>query len=111
MARISRRHFLEEAARAGVGVAAVPLLDRVTWAAAAGANDRIRVAVMGVRGRGRSHVAALLAQPNLEIAYLCDVDKEAIGPMFSPVEKAGGKAPVVVQDIRKVLEDKTIDAV
>src|SRR5207249_9152767 len=96
MISMNRRTFLVRSAV----VAAVPLLDRVTWAAAAGANERIRVAVMGVRGRGRSHVAALLAQPNVEIAYLCDVDKDVVGPSVARIEKASGKAPVVVQDVR-----------
>src|SRR5437868_2052412 len=103
---MNRRDFLT----ASAALAAVPLLDSATWSAARGASDRIRVAVMGVRGRGKAHVAALLAQPNVEIAYVCDVDKDVVGPVVSRIEKAGGKAPVVVQDVRKVLEDKSVDA-
>src|SRR3954452_4493619 len=93
----TRRAFLAGTAT----LATTALLDSKVWSGARAANDRIRVAVMGVRGRGRSHVAALLAQPDAEIAYLCDVDKEVLGPVVSQVEKGGGKAPAVVQDVRK----------
>src|SRR5437763_4539074 len=104
---MNRRSFLARSA----ALAATSLLPSATWAAAPGANDRLRVAVVGLRGRGKSHVTALLAQPNVEIAYLCDVDKDAIGPALTRVEKAAGKAPAAVQDVRKILEDKSIDAV
>ncbi|MBY0526850.1 MAG: Gfo/Idh/MocA family oxidoreductase [Gemmataceae bacterium] len=104
MTRMTRRSFLAVSA-------AAPLLGRAAYASLLGANDRIRVAVMGVRGRGRSHVDSYLAIPNVEVAYICDVDKNVVGPMVTKVEKASGKAPVVVSDIRKVLEDKSIDAI
>jgi len=103
---MNRRIFLTQLS----ALAAVPELDSITWAGSRGANDRIRVAVAGVKGRGRSHIAALLAQPNVEIAYLCDADKDVVGPALGLIEKAGAKAPVVVQDVRKVLQDKTVDA-
>src|SRR5262245_57755771 len=105
MARISRRSFLAHSATLAV---ATPFLNSATWAAAAGAGERIRVAVTGVRGRGRSHIAALLAQSNVEVACICDADLEVVGNAVKSVEKASGKAPLVVQDIRKVLEDKSI---
>jgi predicted dehydrogenase len=69
------------------------------------------VGVVGVRGRGKSHIAALLAQPNVEIAYICDADKDVVGPALEQIQKAGGKAPTVVQDVRQVLQDKTVDAI
>src|SRR5262249_37348919 len=72
---------------------------------------RIRVAVMGVRGRGQSHVTALLAQRGVEIAYVCEVDASVVGPVVSKIEKAGVKTPTVVQDIRKVLDDAAVDAI
>ena len=71
-------------------------------ACAPGANDRVRVAVMGVRGRGQSHVTTLLAQPGVEITHLCEVDSNVVGAVVSRIDKASGKAPGVVEDIRKV---------
>ncbi len=109
MLSLTRRDFLSHSA--AVAATALPLLNSATWAAAPGANDRIRVAVMGVRGRGRPHITALLAQPNVEVAYVCDADTAVVGPAVTQIEKAGGKAPTVVQDIRKVLADKTVDAI
>ncbi len=103
---MNRRSFLAHSA----ALATVPLLDSVTWSAAPGANERIRVAVMGVRGRGQAHIAALLGQPNVEIVYLCDADTSVVGPALGRIEKAGAPAPKVVQDVRKVLDDKSINA-
>lgn len=104
---MNRRDFL---ARAGATLISAPLLAS-SVRAVSGANERIRVAVMGVRGRGRSHVAELLRIPEVDIPYICDVDKSVVGPMVERVAKARGKEPVVVADIRKVLDDKSIDAV
>lgn len=102
---MTRRSFLKTTA------AAAGMLPASAWADTPGANERIRVGVMGVKGRGRSHIAALLAMKDVEIAYLCDVDKNVVGPAVQMIEKAGGRPPKIVADIRQVLEDKTLNAI
>jgi predicted dehydrogenase len=67
--------------------------------------------VMGVRQRGRQQIDAFLKIPEVEIACICDVD-EAVGrKQVDRIRDATGKAPFLEKDIRKVLEDKSIDAV
>ncbi len=73
-----------------------------------GANDRIRVGVMGL-GRGMAHVRGAIANKNVEVAYVCDIDTNRIASAVKDTEKRQGKAPVGVQDFRRILEDKNVD--
>jgi predicted dehydrogenase len=74
-------------------------------------NDTIRVACVGVRGRGRNHMNAYNRMANVEIAAICDVDESVLNAAVAAVEKAKGKRPMAFTDLRKLLEDKSIDAV
>ena len=112
----SRREFLERgailsAATAALGSGAVAA-EKPVATAARGAGDRLRVAVVGVRSRGMSHVGGFLSKStNAEITVVCDCDKDVIGKAMTSIEKAQGKAPQFEQDIRKVVEDKNIDVI
>jgi len=75
------------------------------------ANDTVRVACVGIRGRGRAHISELSKVPNVEIAALCDVDEHVLAQRLGDVEKMGRKRPATFVDFRKLLEDKSIDAV
>ncbi len=77
----------------------------------AGANDTIRVACVGVRGQGKVHVARYGAMPNVEVAAICDIDETVQKACVATMEGAGKKRPAVYTDLRKLLEDKSIDAV
>ena len=48
---------------------------------------------------------------NLELATVCDVDESVIGARLAAFEKLGGKRPQVYTDIRKLLDDRSIEAV
>ena len=74
-------------------------------------NDTIRVACVGVRGRGRDHMSAYNQMANVEIAAVCDVDESVLNAAVAAVEKAKGKRPMAFTALRKLLEDKSIDAV
>lgn len=78
-----------------------------------GANDRLRIAVAGLNGRGKSHIDGWLGQDNVEIAYVIDPDEKVLGRTVELVqEKSGGKSnPKGVADVRKALDDKTLDAI
>jgi predicted dehydrogenase len=102
MTEINRRHFL-------MSSAALPMALKAS--ALQSPNDTVRVAVVGFNGRGRSHISAYLKMPNVEIAALCDVDQEVLDKGCKMVEAAGKKRPATFTDIRKVLDDKSIDAV
>ncbi len=77
----------------------------------AGPNDRVRVAVVGTRRQGGVHIRMYLAMPDVEVAALCDVDESVLGKAVGDVEAAGRKRPAAYIDYRKLLEDRSIDAV
>ena len=74
-------------------------------------NDTVRVAVIGCGGRGSSHVGAWTSQPNVELAALVDVDDSHTERYNGNLVKKDKKPVPTFRDIRKVLDDKTIDAV
>lgn len=78
-----------------------------------GANDKIRVAIIGVNGRGVSHIDGFLEQAQADIAYLVDPDQNVLAKQLKSVEtkSKGLHKPLGVADLRRVLEDKTIDAI
>jgi predicted dehydrogenase len=98
---MERRHFLLRS------MAAAPLSAH----ALASANDTVRVAVVGLRGQGNSHIKSYLGMKNVEIVALCDVDESVLNRRLDEVEKASGKRPKGVWDYRRLLEDSSIDAV
>jgi predicted dehydrogenase len=75
------------------------------------ASGRMRIAVAGVRGRGESHVEAFAGMKDVEVAYICDVDTGVAEPLMRYVEQKQGKRPIFVQDYRRVLADRSVDAV
>jgi predicted dehydrogenase len=112
--RQSRREFLENsmfaAAAAVVGSAAVPSFQREVRAV--GANERIGMAVIGTRGRGGEHISEWTRHyPESEITAVCDIDDGVLGKSVERIEKAQGTKPTGYRDIRKLMEDKTVDAV
>ena len=77
-----------------------------------GANDTLRVAVIGTNGRGLAHVECLTdGLPNVTVAAICDVDDRAIAKGIKETLKRQKSEPKGIKDFRKVLEDKSIDAV
>lgn len=108
MDSLTRRSFMKTSA-AGAGAAASILLgtSKTSWA---GANERVRIAVMGINGRGRSHLGGFSKLKNVEIAAICDVDSRLFPAVVKDLTK-NGKAPRTEQDIRVLLEDPDIDAI
>src|SRR5436190_8978251 len=76
-----------------------------------GANDKVNVAVVGVGGRGSAHVREYLGIPNAHIGALCDVNTAATERNEQVVVKSQADKPKIYQDLRKLYEDKDIDAV
>ena len=74
-------------------------------------TDKLRVAVVGVNGRGMSHVSGFLGKNNCEITTVCDCDEAVVGRAMKAIEGKQGKAPKYEKDIRKVIADKDIDVV
>ncbi len=108
---LSRRDFLKTTSGA---LAATTLgAPMILPSAARGANERIRVAVLGVNGRGQDHISGYMnhSKDNVEVAVLCDPDLEVAGKRAKSFESKYGKPVQIVQDLRKVFDDKSIDVV
>src|SRR5690606_1409993 len=75
-----------------------------------GANDKIRIAAMGVNSSGLDLARNFAAQLNCEVTYVCDVDQRASNIGITRVEGSQKRRPKAEQDVRKALEDKNLDA-
>jgi hypothetical protein len=113
---LSRRDFVERALIAASAALAVDV-GRQTVVAAdepaprkVGPNDKIRVAVIGVNGQGGAHLGEWLKNPDSELVAVCDCDPAAFKKHADKFAKMA-KPPRYEPDVRKLLEDKTIDAV
>ena len=104
---MERRDFVKTSA----GALLAGSLGNGTRVSARSANDTVRVAVIGFRGQGGTHIRNYLRMQNVEVAALCDVDPTVLAKGVADVEKASGKKPATFSDVRKLLEDKSIDAV
>jgi predicted dehydrogenase len=102
MKALSRRSFLKTSL---AGAAACSLSPR-SWSQVRGANGDIRMAVVGINGRGESHISEFSKMNGVRLAALCDVDLDVLerrARNLNGVQK--------YQDVRKLLESKEIDAV
>jgi predicted dehydrogenase len=118
---IDRRRFLYDSAALATSLSAFAAATGADAARAAdpaadgakpgGPNDVLRVAVVGVRGRGMEHIAGWAAnRKDVKITTICDADENVIGKAMKAVTVLnGGTAPAYVQDFRKLLDDKEID--
>ncbi len=108
--RQNRRHFLKQTAAGGF--AAVVVAGTNASARVLGANDRMRIAIVGVNGRGVEHIRCLSNRKDaVEIAYIVDPDSRLFASRIKMVEDRAGVTPKCVQDLRKVLDDNKIDAI
>src|SRR5512140_520218 len=108
---VSRREFIKSGT-AGASAAALAGLRFVTRPERVfGANDRVRVCVVGLHGQGWAHVNRYLKMSNVEVTALCDMDENVINQRLAEMEKNGWAKPKTFVDLRKALEDKSIDAV
>ncbi len=118
----SRREFIKKAAAGALFTAVAPgmvksetiKIPTILTEGAKGANDRIRIAVLGINGRGKTHIDEIMGlskKSNVEVVALCDPDREVLEQRAKEFESKYGKKVIIEQDFRKTYEDKTIDAV
>lgn len=101
----TRRDFMKSSMAAGAGLVMASPFSRVR-----GANDDIRVAAVGIGGRGGSHIRAFDNMSGVRVAALCDVDRNILDRCTKPFKDANKPIDTYV-DIRQLLEDKNIDAI
>lgn len=106
MTSSTRRFFL--------GGSAAAVLAAATSRARAAANRAARtvtIGVMGVNGRGKTLAAGFAAQSDVKVAAICDVDSRAVASCVQTLTDAGRPKPLEFIDIRKMLEEKSLDAI
>lgn len=112
---LARRDFLKQT-MGQAGLAVVGSIASGAYASGAdqpaiAAADRtpVRVAVMGVQNRGKDLVRNFSSFPHVDVAYICDVDKNVITPAVQVLEKKGRPAPKIVTDFREALDDPQVN--
>lgn len=114
---MNRRQAIKGVATA-VGAAMLARTSRTFAADANAPSNRVRVGVVGVsrtpkggEGRGTHLAHTLTTLSGVEVAYVCDVDSIHLGKAVESVGKKQGTAPKGEKDFRKILDDKSIDAI
>jgi predicted dehydrogenase len=103
MKSLNRRQFVKQSVSAATALAVLNTSSR------AAGNDKIRVAFMGLGGRGTALLGMFAARPDVEIAYLCDPDSRRFDYARKVVEGAQNKPGKFVQDFRRVLDDPAVE--
>ena len=110
-----RRDFIKKSLIGSAGMAIGGMgFSAKSYGSIIGANERINVAIVGIRGRGISHINAwcdLKTSHNVHLKTLCDTDEQFFEPRSKTVFEKTGIKPLTEWDMRKVLDDKEIDAV
>ncbi|NJK98733.1 MAG: Gfo/Idh/MocA family oxidoreductase, partial [Bacteroidales bacterium] len=108
----TRREFLKKSGIVSAGLlVAANGLSAGNYSRIMGANDRIRVALIGCNRRFDPISKALTTCKNIDIAYVCDVDSRRQDKAVGRIKDLFGTAPKAQKDLRKILEDKDVDAV
>jgi predicted dehydrogenase len=111
MGTISRRGFFQRSLLAGAALA-VP---KTTWSVSRyqqilGANEAVRVGVIGIRSKGRSHIEQFRQIPGVRVVAVCDADLDILNREMQKFKDRN--EPITgYQDLRKLLDDKQVDAV
>jgi predicted dehydrogenase len=114
MSKQSRREFLENSMLATVAAMGASAAVSPQAQAAPGSkspNERLRIAVLGVHGRGRSHIGGFGRRNDCQIAAVVDPDEAVGGKRAEETSKKYGYKVDFYQDLRKVMDDDSIDIV
>ena len=113
MRRVDRRRFLEQSMLAtAAAMGAAPAARLVAQEKqSTSPNEKLSVAVIGVRGRGGAHAKAFAARDDCEVTYICDAD-EAVAPAVAKrFTDKQGRGPKWVTDMREIFDDASVDVV
>ncbi|MDN5205071.1 Gfo/Idh/MocA family oxidoreductase [Fulvivirgaceae bacterium BMA10] len=105
----SRRNFVKKSVMGGIGLSLT--MSAKSYGNILGANDRVNFAVAGLNGRGGGLLHAINACKDASIGYICDVDSRVIQTASKRVNELSGTDPKAFADVRKLLEEKDLDAI
>lgn len=103
-----RRSFLKAGTTA---VAAGMIQTQLLVKAKAAASERVRVGIMGAGGRALSLIESFSANPSVDVVAIADLDPSRLGPGLIAATKLQGREPRSESDFRKLIDDKSIDAI
>jgi predicted dehydrogenase len=107
---VNRREFIKQVTVSGLGMGLIGASAPMVFANGS-PNEKIVVAIMGTNARGAALAKGFALLPGAEVAYICDVDDEAMAKGIKAVQEGGQKKkPKGVKDFRKALGDKSVDA-
>src|SRR5215207_9574272 len=106
MNEVKRRTFLQSAGLGTITLAAAQQRVR-----AANKSEKLVIGVIGIGGMGTAHLKTLAQRKDAEVAYVCDVDKDRLAAATGTVASLAGNSPTAVDELRKVLDDRNVDAV
>ncbi|MBI3119976.1 MAG: Gfo/Idh/MocA family oxidoreductase [Candidatus Hydrogenedentes bacterium] len=102
---LTRRHFL------GASAAAVVAAGAMTKGKVYGANEKIGMCVVGINGRGGSHISAWLGSQDSELVAVCDVDENVLKRIAAEIKNKSGKEVKTYVDMRDALADSDVDGI
>jgi len=109
----SRREFMKKTLAGTALVSAggiVPGFSAASYNRIIGANDKIRVSIMGVNSRGMAHAQNFSKQTNCEVVHICDVDSRAMDKCIKMLDARQNFKAKGFKDFRQSLATKDIDA-
>lgn len=104
MSKVNRRRFIQTSAAAGAGIVAMPYIGKVL-----GANEKLGAAVIGVGGRGNSHLGDFVRDARTEVRVIVEIDEKIGRYRCSEIEERQGKRPALVSDMRLAFESPDVD--
>ena len=102
---LARRNFLKSSGSAAAALTAV------SYSQVMGANERVQVACIGVRGRGKAHIREFARDKRSEVAAVVDIDQAVAERAAQQTLEHQKRKPAEYEDLRKMLENDSIDAV
>ena len=101
----TRRDFIRQAALLGAGLSMNPFFIKAS-SNSVGANDKIRVGLIGCKGMGYSDLQAFLRNPEVECIALADIDENVLNNRAAETEKlTGKKVKHLYKDWRKLIDN------
>ncbi|RRB04697.1 Gfo/Idh/MocA family protein [Larkinella rosea] len=113
LSNASRREFIKKTVAGTTALSLggiLPGFSPKSYANIIGANERIKVAVMGVNSRGFALASNFALQKNCEVIHICDVDSRAADKAIATVADLQKSRPKATPDFRNALEDKDLEA-
>ena len=111
MTSLSRRRFLKTAAAVSSTFPLFTIAGTQASGRVIGANDTVRVGVIGTGSRGGGHIGEFLGMDKVQVSHLIDPDSNRVNSQAKRVEQKSGQRPKCFSDVREALEDKNLDAV